>query len=87
MPSFSSNEDKHETVSKGCAPIRRRQMMGETLGIALVPVLGGAMPGGTAVTVPGLACYGLQAAFFGASRLLEDLVDIGGDGLLTHRDS
>jgi hypothetical protein len=79
--SFSRDEDKHKTVNKGCAAIRREKLMGETLGIALIPVLGGAMPGGTPVTVRGWIYYGLQAAIFGASRLLEGLVDIGSDSL------
>jgi len=55
--------------------------MGKTFGITLVPVLGGAMLGGTPVTVRGVTYYGLQAATFGASRLLEGLNDIGDDGL------
>ena len=33
------------------------------------------------VTVRGVIYYGLQAAIFGASRLLEGLNDIGGDDL------
>jgi len=51
--SFSRDEDKHKTVNKGCAAIRRGKLMGKTFGIALVPVLGGAMPSGTPVTVRG----------------------------------
>ena len=47
MPSFSRDEDEHKTVNKGCAAIRRGILMGKTFGIALVPVLGGAMPSGT----------------------------------------
>ena len=53
MRSFSRDEDKHKTVNKGCAAIRRGKLMGKTFGIALVPVLGGAMLGGTPVTVRG----------------------------------
>jgi len=55
--------------------------MGKTFGIALVRMLGGAMLGGTLVTVRGPIYYGLQAAIFGANRLLEGLNDIGDDGL------
>ena len=55
--------------------------MGKTVGIGLEPVLGGAMPGGTPVIVRGAIYYGLQAAIFGASRLLESLNNIGGDDL------
>jgi len=55
--------------------------MGKTFGIALVPVLGAAMLGGTPVTVRGVTYYGLQTAIFGASRLLEGLDYIGGDDL------
>jgi hypothetical protein len=40
--SFSRDEDKHKTVNKGCAAMRRGKSMGKTLGIALVPVPGGA---------------------------------------------
>jgi len=53
--------------------------MGKTFGIALVRVLGGVMLGGTPVTVRGVIFNGLQAAIFGASRLLEGLNNIGGD--------
>ena len=57
--------------------------MDKTFGIALVPVLGGAMPSGTPVTVRGrgLIYYGLQAVIFGANKLLEGLNDVGGGGL------
>ena len=58
---------------------KKRKMTGKTFGVALVPVLGGAMPSGTPVTVRGVIYYGLQAAILGASRLLEGLIDIGGD--------
>jgi hypothetical protein len=44
---FSRDEDKHKTVNRGCAAIRGGKLMGKTFGIALVPVLGGAMLGGT----------------------------------------
>jgi hypothetical protein len=44
--SFLRGEDKHEMVSEGCAAIRRGELTGKTLGIALVPVPGGAMPSG-----------------------------------------
>ena len=81
MRSFSRDEDKHKTVNKGCAAVRRGKLMGKTFGIALVPVLGGAMPGGTLVTVRGVTYYGLQPVIFGASRLLEGLNNIGGDSL------
>ena len=53
MRNFSRDEDKHKTVNKGCAAIRRGKLMGKTFGIALVFVLGGAMPSGTSVTVRG----------------------------------
>jgi hypothetical protein len=79
--SFSRDEDKHKTVSKGCAAIRRGKLMGETFGIAHVHALGGAMIGGTPVTVRGVIYYGLQPAIFGASRLLETLNNMGGDSL------
>ena len=78
MRSFSRDEDKHKTVNKECAAIRRGKLMARTFGIALVPVPGGAMPGGTPVTVRGVIYYGLQAAIFGASRLLEGLSNTGG---------
>jgi len=45
MRSFSRDEDKHKTMDKGCAAMRRGKLMDKTFGIALVPVLGGAMPG------------------------------------------
>ena len=51
MRSFSRDEDKHETVNKGCASIRREKLMAKTFGIALVPFLGGAMLGGAPVIV------------------------------------
>jgi hypothetical protein len=51
--------------------------MGKTFVIALVRVPGGAMLGGTPATVRGVIywgdIYGLQAAIFGTSRLLESL--------------
>lgn len=53
MRNCSRDEDKHKTVSKGCAAIRRGKLMGKTFGIAFVPVLGGAMPGGIPLTVLG----------------------------------
>ena len=81
MRSFSREEDKHKTVDKGRAAIRRGKLMGKTFGIALVPVPGGAMPSGTPVTVRGVTYYGLQAAIFRASRLLESSNNIGGDDL------
>ena len=68
--SFSRDEDKHKTVNKRWAEIRRGKLMGKSFGIALVPVLGGVMPGGSPVTVPRVIYYRLQAAIFGASRLL-----------------
>jgi hypothetical protein len=43
-----------------------------------MPVLGGAMLGGSPMTVRGAKYYGLLAAVFRASRLLEGLIDIGG---------
>ena len=45
MRSFSRDEDKRETVNKGCAAIRREKLMAKTFGIALVPVLGVVMLG------------------------------------------
>ena len=51
MRSLSRDKDKHKTVNKGCAAIRSGKLMGKTFGIALVPVLGGAMPGGTGLTM------------------------------------
>jgi len=42
--SLSRDEDKRKIVNKGCAAIRRGKLVGKTFGIALVPVLGGAMP-------------------------------------------
>jgi len=50
----TNDEDKHRTVNKGCVGIRRGQLMAKTFKIALVPVLCGAMPGGTPVTVWGV---------------------------------
>jgi hypothetical protein len=35
------DKDKHKTVNKGCAAIRRGKLMAKTYGIALVPVLAG----------------------------------------------
>ena len=58
---------------------KKRKIDGQTFGIALVPVLGGTMLGGTSVTVRGVIYYGLEAAIFGANRLLESLNNIGGD--------
>jgi hypothetical protein len=45
------DEDKHKTVNKGCAAIRRGQLMGKTFGIALVPALTGGMRGGAGLTM------------------------------------
>ncbi len=53
MRSFSRDEDKHKTVNKGCPEIRRGKFIARTFKIVRVPVLGGAMPGGTTVTVWG----------------------------------
>jgi len=39
---------------------RRGKLMGKNFKIALVPVLGGAMPGGTPVTVRGVTCHKLR---------------------------
>ena len=78
MQSLSRDEYKHKIVNKGCAAIIRGKLMAKTFRVSLVPVLGGAMPGGTPVTVRGVIYYGLQAAIFGASRLLESLNNIGG---------
>ena len=50
MRSFSRDGDKRETVNKGCAAVRREKLMGRTFGIALVPVLGGAMLGDGGLT-------------------------------------
>ena len=51
MGSFSRDEDRHKTVNKECAAIRRGKLMGKTLGIALVPALTGGMLGGAGLTV------------------------------------
>ena len=51
MRSFSRDEDKHKTVNKGCAAIRRGKLMGKTFGIALVPALTGGMLGGAGPTM------------------------------------
>ena len=50
MRSFSKDEDKHKTVNKRCAAIRRGKLMAKTYGIVLVPVLGVAMPGDGGLT-------------------------------------
>ena len=39
MLSFLRDEDKHKTVNKGCAAIRRGKLMDKTFGIALVLVM------------------------------------------------
>ena len=51
MRSFSRDEDKRKTLSKGCAAIRRGKLTGKSFGIALVPVPGGAMLGGTGLAM------------------------------------
>ena len=51
MWNFSRDEDKHKIVNKGCAAIRRGKLMGEILGIALVPELTGGMLGGAGPTM------------------------------------
>jgi hypothetical protein len=45
------DEGKHKTVSDGCAVIRKGKLTGKNFGIALVPIQGGAMPGGSSVIV------------------------------------
>jgi hypothetical protein len=44
---LSKEVDKYKTLNKGCAAIRREKFIGKTFWIALVPVKGEAMPGGT----------------------------------------
>jgi hypothetical protein len=61
--SFSRDEDKHKTVNKGWAAIRRGKSMGKAFAVPLVPVLGGAMPGGTPVIVPGRYIMGYNVQF------------------------
>jgi hypothetical protein len=51
MRSLSKEVDKYETLNRGCAAIKRGKLMAKTFGIALVPGLGGAIPGGAPVTV------------------------------------
>jgi len=64
VPSFSRDEDKHKTVNKGCAAIRRGKLLGKTFGIAPVPVLGGAMTSSTPVTVRGADILKLTSCNF-----------------------
>jgi len=47
MRNFSRDENKHKTVNKGCAVMRKGRLRAKTFEIALVSVLVGAMLGGT----------------------------------------
>jgi hypothetical protein len=73
VPSFSGGENKHRTVNKRCTAIRRGQLIDKTFGIAVVAVLGGAVPSGIPVAVR--AYYGLQAVIFSSKQTDRESID------------
>jgi hypothetical protein len=80
--SFSRDEDKHKTVGRGYAGIRRGKIDGQNLRDYTCACAGRGdawwHPRDSAEEV---ICYRLQAAIFRASRLLESLNNMGGDDL------
>ena len=81
MRNFSRDEDKHKTVNKGCAAIGRGKTDRQNLRDCTCACAGWGDAWWHPVTVRGVIYYGLQAAIFRASRLLESLNNIGGDDL------